>query len=91
LPHAICCPTFLAPARCAAWGGGGHRIIARIAARRLSDSAKKGVAKTLGVKPDDAAIAEAMAQVSTYADEIRPLRPDAARWHFVDMPGSAGT
>lgn len=83
------CLVCLAPARCAAWGSAAHRIIARVAARRLSDSAKKSVALLLGVRPDDAAIAEAMAQASTYADEIRPLRPDTARWHFVDMPGSA--
>lgn len=83
------CLACLAPARCAAWGSAGHRVIARVAARRLSDSAKKSVALLLGVQPDDAAIAEAMAQASTYADEIRPLRPDTARWHFVDMPGSA--
>jgi hypothetical protein len=85
------CLACLAPARCAAWGSAGHRVIARVAARRLSNSAKKGVAKLLGVQPDDKAIAEAMAQVSTYADEIRVLRPDTAAWHFVDMPGSAST
>ena len=85
------CLICLAPSRCAAWGNAGHRIIARIAAKRLNDNVKKAVAQMLGVKANanDLAVADAMAQASTYADEIRPLRPDTANRHFVDMPRSA--
>lgn len=27
-----------------------------------------------------------LAQASTWADEIRPRRPETARWHYVNIP-----
>jgi nuclease S1 len=73
----------LAPARCAAWGGTAHRIIARIALQRLTPGARRRAAELLA--------GEDFVAVSTYADDIRPSRPDTLRWHFVDIPAGAST
>jgi hypothetical protein len=65
----------------AAWGPEGHIIVAKIAANRLSPSAKSGVKLLLGRHTLDS--------VANYADQIRQQRPATANWHFVDMPRDA--
>jgi nuclease S1 len=72
---------FAAPSPCLAWGAEGHRIVAAIAADELTPAARQDVEELLG---GDASVA--MVQASTWADEIRPKRPDTAPWHFVDIP-----
>ena len=72
---------FAAPSPCLAWGAEGHRIVAAIAADELTPAARQEVEELLG---GDASVA--MVQASTWADEIRPKRPDTAPWHFVDIP-----
>jgi hypothetical protein len=74
---------FLVGARCSfAWGPRGHQLVARIAERRLSHRARGEIRALLG--NDD------LVSVSTWADEIRPERPETARWHFVDIPLESG-
>lgn len=63
-----------------AWGNEGHKIIAQIAASELSPAAKAQVEELLG---GDAAMS--MATASTWADEIRPTRPETRPWHYVDI------
>lgn len=65
-------------ANLAAWGPEGHIIVAKIAANRLSPSAKAGVKQLLGRHTLDS--------VANYADQIRQQRPSTAAWHFVDIP-----
>jgi hypothetical protein len=72
---------FAAPSPCFAWGAEGHRIVAAIAADELTPAARDQVAQLLG--GDGAA---GMMQASTWADEVRPQRPETAPWHFVDIP-----
>jgi hypothetical protein len=60
------------------WGGMGHRVIARVAAGRLSPEAKREVRRLLG--------RETLAKVSTWADEVRRDRPATAPWHYVNIP-----
>lgn len=69
------------PARAAAWGSAGHRIVARVAAANLTPAAESAVRGLLG--KDD------LAAVSTYADEVRAFRPETTAWHFVEMPRDA--
>lgn len=76
----ILCASVLGPARVWAWGREGHRIVALIAADRLTPAARAQVADLLG--PD---VPGAMEAVSTWADEIRDERPETERWHFVDV------
>jgi len=81
LAFAIWC---LSNAAAFAWGAEGHHIIARIAASELTPKAQAAVADLLG---GDAAAG--MIGVSTWADEIRPSRPETAPWHYVDIESTS--
>jgi hypothetical protein len=72
----------LAPAAPAlAWGSEGHHIAAEIAEQFLEPSTVRQVRELLAIDNETT-----LAQASTWADEIRPQRPETARWHFVDIP-----
>lgn len=60
------------------WGQMGHRVIARVAAARLSPEARQVVRQLLA--------GESLASVATWADSVRPHRPETAPWHYVDIP-----
>jgi hypothetical protein len=62
-----------------AWGAEGHEIVALIAARELSPSARAQVAHLLGSTA-------MMVHESNWADEIRDQRPETGPWHYVDIP-----
>ena len=64
------------------WGQEGHRVVVTIAERHLTERARESVRQILG--PEGS-----MAGVSTWADEIRPSRPDTAPWHYIDIPLNA--
>jgi len=69
--------TFL-PSQLFAWGFKGHRVVADIAGNHLSPVAKQRLQVLLGNGD--------LATISTWADEVRPDRPETAGWHFVDIP-----
>lgn len=77
----ILCLLCLTPSPAAAWGNSGHHIIAWTALEYLTPNAKEAVTALLGK--------ETLVSVSTYADEVRLLRPETSAWHFVDMPRNA--
>jgi hypothetical protein len=64
-----------------AWGTEGHHIVAYVAAQHLTPHALQGVESIFG--PDGMT---EMIQVSTWADEIRLLRPETGPLHFVNIP-----
>ncbi len=64
-----------------AWGPEGHRIVADIAATRLTPAARLQIIQLLG--NDD------LAAISLWADDIKAERPETAGWHFVDIPMKA--
>ncbi|MBD0327548.1 MAG: S1/P1 nuclease [Pyrinomonadaceae bacterium] len=66
------------PASAFAWGTHGHRIVALVAANYLSAVAQDEVTRLLRD--------EELVDISTWADDIRPNRPETAPWHFVDIP-----
>lgn len=68
----------LAATPACAWGPVAHRVIARVAARHLSPSARHEVKRLLGD--------ESLADVAFWADEIRERRSETLRWHYVDIP-----
>ncbi len=66
-----------------AWGSEGHHIIADIAWDHLTPAARENVKQFL--EGGD------LASISTWADDIRPDRPETAPWHYVNIPpDSAG-
>jgi hypothetical protein len=71
----------LACSQAFAWGPEGHQIVGDIARDHLSVTAKQNLRALLG--NDD------LATISTWADEVRPQRPETYGWHFVDIPRDA--
>jgi hypothetical protein len=81
---ALCFATLLLPASAApahAWGSEGHHIAAEIAEQFLEPSTAHEVRELLAIDNETT-----LAQASTWADEIRPQRPETASWHYVDIP-----
>jgi hypothetical protein len=64
-----------------AWGDQGHRIVAEIAEHYLEPAAARQVRELLALGN-----ATTLAQVSTWADDIRFQRPETGPWHIVAIP-----
>jgi nuclease S1 len=64
-----------------AWGGEGHRLVAEIAEQYLEPETARQVRELLALEN-----ATTLAEVSTWADEIRGQWRDTARWHYVNIP-----
>ena len=62
-----------------AWGPLGHRVIAKLAERKLNPRAKAAVKALLEE-------GEAMADASTWPDEHLRNLPKTGWWHYVDVP-----
>ncbi len=74
--------TFLAGPACP-WGREGHRLVARIAAQGLTAAARQQVAILLGVEPNR--VSDAMADASTWPDEINKRETKTGEWHYIDI------
>lgn len=75
---------FLGSLSCAfGWGKDGHRIVADIASRLLTDRTRTEV--------EDLLRGESLAEVSTWADAVRdePAYRATAPWHYVNIPKDA--
>lgn len=64
-----------------AWGAKGHRIVGDIARNHLTPTTRQNLIALLG--NDD------LAAIASWADEVRPQRPETAGWHYVDIPKDA--
>jgi len=78
---------FALPVTSFSWGRGGHRVVAKIAAKNLSQDARNKVAAILGT--NNAGVETAMADAATWPDEINKSQTKTADWHFVDVPVTA--
>jgi nuclease S1 len=68
------------------WGADGHQIVARIAAKNLSATARRNVARLLRVSSNPSAVANAMAAAAIWPDTVlRDLDPDTKPWRFLDI------
>jgi hypothetical protein len=67
------------PRAASAWGRLGHRAAARLSLERLTPAARQAVSELL--EPG-----ESLADVSTWADEVRRDRPESGPWHYVNVP-----
>lgn len=69
------------------WGRDGHRVVARIAAKNLSQEARIKIAAIL--QTNTAGVEEAMVRASTWPDEIDKAQTGSRDWHFIDVPVTA--
>lgn len=60
------------------WGVEGHRVVAGIAADRLTPRAASEAARLLH--------GASLPTISTWADEVRSQRPETGPWHYVNIP-----
>jgi hypothetical protein len=82
------------PAAALAWGCEGHQVIALLAEKHLTPHALAMANQILSADPISPNLSryckeggiDAMADASTWADDVRPLRPHTAPWHYVDIP-----
>ena len=65
-----------------AWGPAGHRIIASVAQQHLNARARARLAYVLGSETT-------LADVATWADDVRDERPETASWHYINIPPAA--
>jgi len=66
-----------------AWGREGHRLTALVAEEYLTAETKAQIAELLH--------GQTLADVASWADEYRKDHPETAKWHYVDIPGTATT
>jgi nuclease S1 len=76
----------LLPSQSYAWGREGHRIVAEIAEQYLEPATARQIRELLRLDN-----ATTLAEVSTWADDIRAQRRNTAPWHFVDIPVDAAS
>ena len=78
--HALLAAVLLSwhPAPTTVWGGLGHRLIARIAAERISAPVRAEVDTLLG--------GLTLREVAVWADSIRPARPETGPFHYINVP-----
>ena len=69
--------------RVEAWGRQGHRLVARIAAERLTPVARRNVAWLIGP--------QALADVASWADDFIDGNEQTAFWHYINIPPDATT
>jgi S1/P1 Nuclease len=67
-----------------AWWETGHQTVARIAAAHLTPAARTRVARILEVPDDAKTLADALAKVSTWADDTKN-ETKTAEWHYIDL------
>jgi hypothetical protein len=72
-----------ASTRVHAWGGQGHRLVALVAAERLTPVARRNVAWLLGP--------ESLADVSSWADRYVDGAYQTFYWHFLNIPPEAAS
>lgn len=66
------------------WWETGHQTVARIAAAHLTPAARTRIARILDVPDTPEAIADALAKISTWADETKNQTKTGA-WHYIDL------
>ena len=71
----------LLPTAASAWGVEGHQVVAALAEDMLTARAKSAVIALLA----PAGGPTTLASVSTWADDVRTLRPQTRTWHYITL------
>ena len=79
---AVLLALLLVPLPAIAWGKAGHRVVATIATTLLTIEAQAQVANLLDP-------GTTLADIATWADDIRPSRPNTGPWDYVNIPRGA--
>jgi hypothetical protein len=87
----------LSPVRAWPWGCEGHQAIAMIAEKHMTAHALAKSNQLLRTQPIDPTLPrfcsaqglDLMADSSTWADDLRRVRPEAGPWHYIDIPRDA--
>lgn len=66
------------------WWETGHQTIARIASAHLTPAARTRIARILEVEDTPEALADALAKISTWADETKNDTKTGS-WHYIDL------
>jgi S1/P1 Nuclease len=82
------------PSQARAWGCEGHQVIALLAEKHLTPNALAMAKKILADSPIDPTLdryckegrTDPLADASTWPDDFRPLHPETAPWHYIDIP-----
>ena len=83
----VACLMLFTPSVSLAWGPEAHKIIAYIAFDELKPTAKRRVAELLlSPRAPQTIVGQAFVDASTWADDIRVLRPQFNSEHFIDRP-----
>ena len=85
------------PIQVQAWGCEGHEIVALIAMKHLQPQVASQVNAILAASPVSPTLKRycrilglpAMAEVASWADDVRSEQPDTAPYHFIDIPLNA--
>jgi hypothetical protein len=85
------------PIRAWSWGCEGHQAVAMIAEKHMTAHALESVNKILQSVPIDPSLPrwcpsaglDLMSDSSTWADDLRKIRPETSDWHYVDIPRDA--
>ncbi len=79
----------LLPTAAHAWGGYGHRLIARLAETELSPQARAEVARLLGAAEDRRRDQRMLSDIADWADDLRDNHPAlgraTTRWHYINL------
>ena len=107
IPHvtlivlATLCLITMLPTRATAWGDRGHRIVAEIAERYLTDRTRQAISQLIKNDPQfgvcfdpitkdkypTATLGDKMACLAPWPDPpLKYDRPYSSNWHFVDIP-----
>jgi len=89
--------SLLSPVRAWPWGCEGHQAVAMIAEKHMSPHALEMANKLLQSSPIDPRLPrfcvgqglDLMADSSTWADDLRKVRPETSPWHYIDIPRDA--
>ena len=68
----------LLPGLCWGWGRDGHSIIAMVAEDHLEETTNVMIQSLVGNDHLDS--------IASWADDVRPGRPETAPWHYVNIP-----
>lgn len=87
----------ISPVRGWPWGCEGHQAVAMIAEKHMTAHALEMAIQLLRSNPIDSALprfctgagADLLVDSSTWADDLRKVRPEAGGWHYIDIPRGA--